>query len=121
MIQQRAGMVFGVKFSFARRWFKLLFITFCKVTMQCLLRCSSHAFAAVALILSRSAVSSATPLQPIENFTGRPVLSGVRLSPSGHRMAFIMFNKEGRRSDVVIQPLGKRLRRGLVECALIWN
>ena len=83
--------------------------------------CLSHAFAAVALILSSSAVSSATPLQPIQNFTRRPVLSGVRLSPSGHRAAFILFNKKGSRSDVVIQPPGKRLRRGFVECALTWN
>ena len=36
-------------------------------------------------------------------------------------MSFILFNKEGRRSDVVIQPLAKRLCRRFVECAVIWN
>jgi dienelactone hydrolase len=77
--------------------------------MQFLIRGLSHAFAAAVLILSGGAASSATPLQPIENFTKRPVLSDVSLSPSGNRMAFIMFNKEGRRTVAVmnLNPLGE--------------
>jgi dipeptidyl aminopeptidase/acylaminoacyl peptidase len=76
--------------------------------MQFLIRRLSHAFAAAVLIVSGGAAFSAIPLQPIENFTKRPVLSDVNLSPSGNRMAFIMFNKEGRRTLAVmdLNPLG---------------
>ena len=45
---------------------------------------------------------AAPVVQPIENFTQRPVLSNVTLSPSGDRMAVIAFNKDGRRMLAVM-------------------
>ncbi len=77
--------------------------------MQHFFRRMSLASAAVALALSAASASGATPLQPIENFTKRPVLSDVTLSPSGDRMAVITFNKEGRRMLAVmnLNPIGQ--------------
>ena len=77
--------------------------------MLYLVRCFSRALAAAALSLLVNAAWSASPLQPIENFTKRPILSDVTLSPSGNRMAVIMFNKEGRRMLAVmnLNPIGE--------------
>jgi dipeptidyl aminopeptidase/acylaminoacyl peptidase len=67
------------------------------------------ALTAAALSLLANTASSAAPLQPIENFTKRPILSDVTLSPSGNRMAVIMFNKEGRRmlATMNLNPIGE--------------
>jgi dipeptidyl aminopeptidase/acylaminoacyl peptidase len=67
------------------------------------------AVAAVAVTLFAGTAWCAAPLQPIENFTKRPVLSDVTLSPSGNRMAVIMFNKEGRRmlATMNLNPIGE--------------
>ena len=75
---------------------------------QYLSRRFASVLAAVALSLLSPSTWGVPPLQPIENFTKRPILSDVSLSPSGNRMAFIMFNKEGRRTVAVmsLNPLG---------------
>jgi dipeptidyl aminopeptidase/acylaminoacyl peptidase len=77
--------------------------------MICSTRPFFHALAAAGLILLAHTSFGAAPLQPIENFTKRPILSDVTLSPSGNRMAFITYNKEGRRTVAVINlnPLGE--------------
>jgi dipeptidyl aminopeptidase/acylaminoacyl peptidase len=77
--------------------------------MKSFLHFFSCATVAVSLSLLTFTASSATPLQPIENFTQRPNLSNVSLSPSGERMALTLFNKEGRRMLAVmnLNPLGE--------------
>jgi dipeptidyl aminopeptidase/acylaminoacyl peptidase len=75
----------------------LPFIAVQEVAMLYLIRCFSHVLVPVALVCFACTAQSAPPLQPIENFTKRPILSDVTLSPSGDSMAVIMFNKQGRR------------------------
>jgi hypothetical protein len=84
-------------------------IAFQEVAMLYPIRHLFRAFFAVAFSLLGSTAWSAAPLQPIENFTKRPVLSDVTLSPSGNRMAVIMFNKEGRRmlATMNLNPIGE--------------
>jgi dipeptidyl aminopeptidase/acylaminoacyl peptidase len=91
--------------------------------MQYLISRFSIALAATALTLIAGAAWSAPPLQPIENFTKRPVLSDVTLSPSGNRMAFIMFSKEGRRTAAVmnLNPLGAAKVVGSFNDADVFN
>jgi dienelactone hydrolase len=84
-------------------------IAFQEVAMLYPIRHLFRAFIAVAFGMLGSAAWSAALLQPIENFTKRPVLSDVTLSPSGNRMAVIMFNKEGRRmlATMNLNPIGE--------------
>jgi dipeptidyl aminopeptidase/acylaminoacyl peptidase len=83
-------------------------ITCLKVPMFSQIRRFLCAVIAAALSLLGSTALCAPPLQPIENFTKQPVLSGVTLSPSGERMAVILFNKEGRRmlATMSLNPVG---------------
>ena len=76
--------------------------------MSDLLRCFAVAFVSLLFGLIAQTASSAAVLQPIENFTKRPALSDVTLSPSGDRMAVIAHNKDGRRVLAVmnLNPVG---------------
>jgi hypothetical protein len=66
------------------------------------------AIVATMLSLPANTASSATPLQPTENFTKRPGLSDVSFFTSVNRMAFIMFNKESHCTVAVmdLNPFG---------------
>ena len=76
--------------------------------MSYLSRCVAFVFAALVFGTLAETASSAQVLQPIENFTKRPILSDVKLSPSGDRMAVIAYNKDGRRvlATMNLNPVG---------------
>jgi hypothetical protein len=78
-----------------------------KVAMLNSIRRFFYTVVATGLSLLSGSAWCAASVQPIENFTKPPLLSNVKLSPSGERMAVIVFNKEGRRmlATVNLNPI----------------